>query len=123
MKWILIALGLIGCATAYDETVSKRLVYYSAAAFCEVNILKNWSCGAACKAVPGVTSFTQVADPTLTNFGYVAYNPNLNEVVVSYRGSHNIENWINDIDAIKTDYHRAGSPVGAQGHAGFYRVY
>ena len=75
MKWIPIALCLIGCAAAYVETVSKRLVYYSAAAFCEVNTLKNWSCGAACQAVPGVTSFTQVADPTLTNFGYVAYNP------------------------------------------------
>jgi predicted lipase len=123
MKWIPIALCLIGCVAGYDETVSKRLVYYSAAAFCEVNTLKNWNCGAACQAVPGVTSFTQVADATLTNFGYVAYNPSQNEVVVAYRGSHNIENWINDMDAVKINYQRTGSPAGAQVHGGFFRVY
>jgi len=123
MKWIPLALCLIGCVSAYDETISKRLVYYSAAAFCQLDTLTNWTCGAACNAVPDVTSFTYVADPTLVNFGYVAYNNKENEIVVSYRGSHNMDNWINNMNAVKIDYQRDGAPFGAAVHAGFYYVY
>lgn len=47
----------------------------------------------------------------------------MNEVVVAYRGSHNIDNWINDMNAIKINYQRSGSPADTQVHAGFYNVY
>ena len=55
--------ALSNCAM-YDETVAKRLVYYSAAAFCKESTLENWNCGAACTGAPGIVNFTPVTDPT-----------------------------------------------------------
>jgi hypothetical protein len=48
-----------------------------------------------------------MSDPTQMNFGYTGFNKILNEIVVAYRGSHNIDNWIQDIDFIKAPYPNA----------------
>lgn len=62
------------CATTYDENTGKRLVYYSAAAFCKENTLTNWNCGAACTGAPGITNFKPMSDVNQKNFGYTGYN-------------------------------------------------
>jgi hypothetical protein len=116
VAFALLAVGSL-CAS-YDEEVSKRLVYYSAAAFCKESTLTNWNCGAACNGVPGIINFKPMSDVTQKNFGYTGYNSKLNEIVVAYRGSHNLENWISDINFIKTPYPNA--PNTAKVHQGFY---
>ena len=50
-------------------------------------------------------------------FGYVAFNNLSDEVIVSFRGSENIENWITDFEFNSISY--PGVP-DAKVHDGFY---
>lgn len=120
LSTILALFGTISAST-YDSTVSTRLVYYSAATFCHVSTLINWECGPACQAVANVTNVTPVGNEAAGTFRYVAYNPTHNEIVVAFRGSHNTENWISDIDMIKQQL--PGAPSGVKVHTGIYQSY
>ncbi len=53
--------------------------------------------------------------------GYAGYNPSRNEIVVSFRGSHNIVNWYDNIDYFQKQY--PIGPAGAMIHIGFYDSY
>ena len=113
------ALGICK-ADSYDQNLSQRAVYQSLAAFCENNDLENWKCGKSCDAVPGVTSLTRLSDKTAGVFGYVAYNEKQDQIIVAFRGSDNIANWIANIDFFQTPYKNV---PGAQVHRGFYASY
>jgi predicted lipase len=72
---------------------------------------------------PGITNFTYIANDNLTNFGFVAYNREFNEIVVAFRGTHNDQNWAEDMNSTKIEYQRNGGVAGMKVHAGFYNVY
>jgi hypothetical protein len=67
-----------------------------------------------------VTKVTRVFDYNNGVFGYVAYNSLENQVVVSFRGSDNIVNWISNIDFLQTTYKNV---TDAKVHRGFYGSY
>ncbi len=115
----LIFIGLCK-ADSYDQNLSKRAVYYSLATFCENNDLEDWKCGKSCAAVPGVTKLTRLSDKTAGVFGYVAYNHESDQIIVAFRGSDNIANWIANINFFQTPYKNV---PGAQVHRGFYASY
>ena len=94
----LISLGSVVLADNYDQAYAQKAVYLSEAAFCESTDLEDWKCGAACNEVPGVVQVSRVKDNLLGVFGYVGFNPSDNEIIVSFRGSNNIANWIMNID-------------------------
>jgi hypothetical protein len=54
--------------------------------------------------VPGVTSLARLSDSANGIFGYVAYNPVNNQIIVAFRGSDNIANWISNINFFQTPY-------------------
>lgn len=93
----LVSIGICQ-ADSYDQSLAQRAVYYSLAAFCENQDLEHWKCGKSCDAVPGVTSLTRLSDSAAGVFGYVAYNHLNNQIVVAFRGSNNIANWIANIN-------------------------
>jgi hypothetical protein len=88
----------VASASGYDATLSKRAAYYSSASYCAKAGLQSWSCGAACSAVPGVTSVTVMENYIQGTYGFVGYSAAHNEIMVAFRGSHNIANWIENID-------------------------
>lgn len=49
--------------------------------------------------------------------GFVAYLPKDNTIVVAFRGSVDIENWIADLDAPSMIYPKC---TGCRVHVGFY---
>lgn len=49
--------------------------------------------------------------------GYIGYNEGQQAIYVSFRGSEDINNWITNLDAIKTDYPLCS---GCEVHKGFY---
>ena len=53
-------------------------------------------------------------------FGYVGYNQKDDEIVVAFRGSDNIVNWISNIDFLQIAYKDV---TGAKAHRGFYLSY
>ena len=104
-------------SAAYNPTAGLKGVYYSAASYCSAASVQSWSCGEPCSQEAGVTSITPIRNDAKGTFGYVAYNKNANEIVVSFRGSQNIQNWITNIDFGKMNYKDV---AGAQVHTGFY---
>lgn len=117
---VLLVAGLVS-ASSYDAGLSKRVIYYASAAYCKESTIPGWNCGAACKNQPGVTHVTTVGNSGAGTFSYVGYNSIHNEIVVSFRGSQNIENWISNIDFVKEQL--SGAPSGVQVHTGFYKSY
>ncbi len=121
----LVIVGLVALATAtvegaYTPAIGVKSVYYSAAAHCSEATLKGWDCGVPCDKVPSVVNVTPILNNAKGTYGFVGFNSHENQIVVSFRGSVNIENWITNIDFIKTNYKNI---PGAQVHEGFYAAY
>ncbi|KAJ9060596.1 hypothetical protein DSO57_1029117 [Entomophthora muscae] len=76
---------------------AQLMKLYSASAYCRKSNLTEWSCGENCA---GLTTGTRLVK-YLTNAreetaGFVALNEREKMIVVSYRGSSNLNNWINN---------------------------
>lgn len=57
---------------------------------------------------------------TLDMQGFVAYEAQSNAVIVAFRGSVDIKNWIADLDAPQMEYPKCS---GCLVHVGFYKAY
>ena len=103
--------GTVSCYEDYNATLSKSILYYASATFCDENDLQYWNCGPACLALTGVYQpVTILSDFLEGTFGFVAYNNITNEIVVAFRGSDNRINWIEDGDYAFKPY-----PYGPEG--------
>eukprot|EP01031_Cornospumella_fuschlensis_P040426 gene40426-49267_t len=129
---ITVALLVVYCAVsviAYDSNYnldqSKRYVDFSAAAYCCDPILKknsvdDWSCQ-VCKKYPHVKAQSFHGSRSDAN-GFVAYDGDRNEIIVSFSGTDplSIQDWIDDLDFIKTAYPYCN---GCEVHEGFYNAF
>ncbi|KAI9324953.1 Alpha/Beta hydrolase protein [Zopfochytrium polystomum] len=101
----------------------------AAAAFCNPDIIAAWTCTAcADPSVAGTHSITVVTAPDVGGQAFVAASDDLGAIVVAFRGTRDVRNWIEDINFAKADLALSG--VAAAGvhqlkeegkvHAGFY---
>lgn len=113
----LLSLSAVNCL-GYDYDTAMKAFYYSAAAYCNSDLLTNWKCGEACTNLYGVTTFTKIIDEQWSTFGFVAYNAKDNEIVVSFRGTVDATNWFTDLsfNMVQFPYAQKGVSV----HGGFY---
>jgi predicted lipase len=51
---------------------------------------------------------------------FVGYDKTNNEIIISFRGSHNIPNWIDNLDTISVKYRNI---KGSEVHRGFYELW
>lgn len=123
------ALALTKLSFAYDSdyslSLAQRYVTFCGAAYCTDPILKrnsvdDWSCN-ACKKYPNCQATSFHGNLSDAN-GFVAYDPDANEIVVSFSGTDplSIKNWIDDLDFFQTPYPYCS---GCQVHRGFYNTY
>ncbi|CAG8513753.1 7018_t:CDS:2 [Paraglomus occultum] len=97
----------------------KLWVQFASAAYCNVT---NWDCGKACRGDTTGTrliKFFSKSKPNDNN-GYVAVNDQFKSIIVAYRGTADIQSFIEDIKFLETPF--PGVP-GAKVHAGFLAVY
>ena len=80
--------------------------------------IKNWSCGKCQKYKVTSIEFFSSSDKSLQ--GFAGYSAKDNAVFLSFRGSSNIQNWINNI---KTDQVSYPGCSGCYVHRGFYDNY
>lgn len=66
--------------------------------------MQNWTCGKPCTNGPQLTEIVQLSKYWDGSFAFVGYNAELNEIVVSFRGSANIVNWATNIEIIERPY-------------------
>jgi len=121
-------LGIVSATPSYDVNISMGALYYTKVSFCHAELIKNWTCGPSCLYHPGVQVINvyHFKSPNMSNpwdlQGYAAYNPSNNQIVIAFRGSHNIPNVISDVDAFLVPYPMAGCE-GCQAHQGWYSAW
>eukprot|EP01099_Mayorella_cantabrigiensis_P002832 TRINITY_DN2273_c0_g1_i1.p1 TRINITY_DN2273_c0_g1~~TRINITY_DN2273_c0_g1_i1.p1 ORF type:complete len:300 (+),score=53.11 TRINITY_DN2273_c0_g1_i1:70-969(+) len=102
---------------------SLSYLYYSYAAYCPQTALSAWTC-TWCKQ-KGVSNFKPTAfpyDDKTKTLGYVGYNPDNNTIFIVFRGSSNIQNWI-DVDLRFFEVAPYGGNPDILVHSGFYYAY
>eukprot|EP00842_Homolaphlyctis_polyrhiza_P002073 jgi/Hompol1/2867/HPOL_006200-RA len=106
----------------------KSSLDYARSTYC-LEGLADWQC-ATCKALAtqGTTNVSLLGDPINNSFGFVAVNPPSKLIVLAFRGTRNLDNWIKDLMAAnstgtnqttRADAEFPGSPAESRVHMGF----
>ncbi len=109
--FLLIFVSLILLSTslsAYDSLLAKEAWIYSIASYCKADRLKIWDIADLATFYPDMKDISVFYNPNGDNQGFVGFNEKTNLVVMVFRGSASIENWIENIDLIKTTFSRCG---------------
>ena len=125
MKTAIILVALLGmtCSFSIFKTVptpsysvaaSQQYVKLAAVAFCD-GCLSSWTCKTSSEME--MTDILYIDQPVTKVHGYVGYRPDTQEIIASFRGSNNWENWAEDFVFDKIDYPDC---IGCQIHSGFY---
>lgn len=106
----------------YNSTIAMQGWFYSKTAFCDLPAIEAWTC-VTCGNNSGVVDVTTFHNATTGAQAYTGYNMRTNTIVVAYRGSADIQNWIFNLDFFLIAYPSAACPGGCEVHRGFLIVY
>lgn len=103
-----------------DETSDRDLVnlalYHSQNAYCDP---ATYTTRTYKGVLEGFVPTHALYDKDHDTNGYIGYTSSQSRIYVSYRGSESIQNWIDNLDAVLTDYPLCG---GCEVHKGFYKA-
>lgn len=104
----------------YNETTAVYLAHVTSVSYCQEPHIQNWSCQ-PCALVQRLEAVKVVKD-TKDNFqGLVGYSALYNSIVVAFRGSMDMMNWIDNITFLKKRAYVEYPNVKV--HQGFFWVY
>eukprot|EP01100_Stratorugosa_tubuloviscum_P003324 TRINITY_DN179_c0_g1_i1.p1 TRINITY_DN179_c0_g1~~TRINITY_DN179_c0_g1_i1.p1 ORF type:complete len:290 (+),score=102.82 TRINITY_DN179_c0_g1_i1:45-914(+) len=107
----------------YSNDTARQYLFLSYGAYCNYSSLEDWNCK-WCNYDSVVSNFrytNSLYDQKTDTFGFVGYNPTLNQIIVTFRGSQSMQNWITNLNLAKmTPY-----PLdpNSQVHEGFYEAW
>jgi hypothetical protein len=81
-------------APNYNVTASQEIVRLAAVAFCNKACVESWTCKTG-KSV-AVTDAFYIEHSLTKAAGFVGHMTNTNQIVLSFRGTSNSQNWIED---------------------------
>ena len=117
---LLVAACFVAPANAqYDPNQAFSALYYSKIAYCDASVISDWSCVPCQQYQPSITSQSVFSGDYETQ-AYTAYNTQTNQIVVAFRGSSNIPNWVADLTFAKVAYPGCS---GCEVHEGFYNAW
>lgn len=105
--------------TSYNENKAIYLARLSSFAYCSSSEIVEWSCS-QCRLVEPLESVCVVQDDGDFQ-GFVGYSRPNNAVIVVFRGSLNLQNWIDNFKINKINPFVQYPHVAV--HEGFYRVF
>jgi hypothetical protein len=115
----IVALFAIGAnATNYNFQldIALRGIKYAKISYCHGSDIRSWTCP-ACPLHPNFKVFNVYNNASLESQAYSGYDSTNNEIVVAFRGSQNLINWITDFTFSWIDYPYCS---GCQVHKGFW---
>ena len=116
---LLLLLTLLVVSQAnYEPKLAHELAYMSAIAYESISSINAWSCG-YCKSYPvqHVKAFNNAGGDLQM---FTGYSTTLKGIILSFRGSSNIANWITNLSTNKVDYPKCS---GCKVHNGFYKAW
>ncbi|ORX94022.1 alpha/beta-hydrolase [Basidiobolus meristosporus CBS 931.73] len=94
---------------------------YAAATYCLKSSVLKWNCGSRCEGDVQVTSYF---DDLLSGLaGYVGVNHKEKTIIVAFRGTSNIRNWVHDFDFLPLDFAYPDAEKGTMVHGGFLKAF
>jgi hypothetical protein len=112
--------------SSYNAAIAYSGWLYGKAVNCNATEIEDWTCS-TCQNISGMTQVRVFHNETTGGQAYVGFNDVSNTLVVTFRGSVDIQNWINNLDFFFTEYPNADctSFNGSQCkvHRGFLNVY
>ena len=116
---LLVLVIVFGNCAEYSQEIARQMALYSMIAYESEEDISSWSCLNYCEQAQGI-------DPQVfynsdkNTFGFVAYNPKINAIVVAFRGStSDIKDWITNLDSIRTQFPYCEN---CSVHQGFYKA-
>ena len=103
---------------AYTPSLALELGYFSSIAYESVASINAWNCAKCGKYV--LQNPKAFSNTTGDIQGFTGYSPNLNAIILAFRGSSNIQNWIINLSFNQVAYSRCGN---CKVHNGFQTGY
>jgi predicted lipase len=115
---ILAVIAVVAVTAQYDFSLDHALdaIKYAKISYCPASDIQSWNCD-ACSLHANFQVYNVYTNSSIESQAYSGFDPTRNEVVVAFRGSYNIPNWINDLDAFKVPYPYCD---GCEVHQGFW---
>ncbi len=109
---------LIVGAWSYSTPLALELAYMSQVSYEDASSIESWSCHFCSKYhIEKPKVFSNSAGGIQ---GFIGFEKHLKAVIVTFRGSNNIQNWILNINTGRTSYPTC---YGCQVHSGFIQGY
>jgi len=109
--------GLSWDPNSYSQSFANNTLMYAYGAYCPSSLLSSWTCK-WCQYVP-YFQVDQVIDLDALQ-AFTGYDPVNDQVIISFRGTSNVVNWLTDLDALVVDYPGVS---GGLVHKGFYNAW
>ncbi|KAI9290491.1 alpha/beta-hydrolase, partial [Neoconidiobolus thromboides FSU 785] len=90
---------------------------YAAAVLCTDASLQSWSCK-PCQNIQGTSLVTTFSNTLLGTKAYLAINNNEQAIILSFRGTEDLQNWLNDVELVQVPFSSINS-IGPLVHGGF----
>lgn len=109
-------------ADKYEESRALAFLHFSSAAYCNEDVIADWSC-ASCKSADSTFSSKVITDKKTKTQVFVGRTrgEKTENIVVSFRGSSNIPNWISNLNFPKEKQYPKCN--GCKVHRGFYKAW
>ena len=103
------------------EAKARYQLYAAYGSYCHEDDLQSWDCK-WCEKMGAAKVYGVLQNKTMDGQVFVIQN-NASEIIVSFRGSSNLENWIADFTFDKVKLTWPGVPEGIKVHQGFLESY
>lgn len=114
----ILLLVVVPAHTSYSPAIALEMGYLAAASYENASSIEAWSCSPCRKYA---ISEPKVFSNSIGGIqGFTGYSHGLNAIVVVFRGSSNIQNWILNIGTTRSTYPLCS---GCSVHTGFYDGY
>jgi len=110
-------------AKQFDQETARRYQFISKVSYCDQKEIEDWTC-TPCQTYAPKTQFISVYETTISKMqGLVVYDSEYDKIIVAFRGSSNIENWIANLFAWQEKPGPSKDFPGVGVHAGFLETY
>ncbi|EAR96490.1 lipase family protein (macronuclear) [Tetrahymena thermophila SB210] len=128
MKKLVFALAVlcfvVNCQFNYNEGISKNLAGFAVQAYCNNTSIPLNNCGAPCNQNPqGLQNFIEVKNDTTSTRAILGFSPDNDAIVISFRGTVDLNNWGADLSAAWYNYPNQLCTGTCQVHTGFFTNY
>lgn len=113
-------------AVPYSYSEAYRSLDAARNTYCAISVVFRGLGGGqpVCTQIPGIQLYKTVQDSDYATFGFTGVDPTNKQIVVAFRGTQGITNWLQNLNYFKTEYTVTSScGSGCETHRGFMNSY